>query len=1102
MQFVFSLFDGSRPGLILPNHVLGWLGWVVLLVCLIWAIRHWWENLTIHNERWWLLLAFIIAAPLSASFIGIRLPGEMQPMPNTPMEFNAPAVMIFSAIPWMLAGGILGPLAAVVVGLMSGIITGLFTTHSLFTPFEIPILALLFSVCTRQNYRTWFYKFLRHPLGAVVIVLLLYIPVLIWGALFSTNDTLAVRLDYAFTQVWLVLAARAGEMFIAGLVAEGFYLAKLPAWGRRRSLIPSPAESNIQTRFFFGTVPLVCLLVLSLIVGDWLVAGRAAEQMIEQRLSSIASVAAESLPYFTETGENLILTLATPDLPQLPPAVLRETLPKRLRSIPFFRQLYVFGSTGQPISGFPGEEFTQLNPTEEEITGIQLALKGVTTQVYVGKPPPDETSAQVSFIAAIRNDSGKIDGVLLGRADLNSNPFTQPVIKALSTMGEMNGQGIILSESGQILYHPVASEIMKQYPGTIESEPYFRVETASNNTRQYVSFYPIEGRPWAIVLTVPTRVAQETALRIAIPLLVMLLIFALVAFFFLRMGLRAVTSSLQLLSQEAAFISQGQLDRPLMVSGVDEVGRLSAVFEQMRFRLKGRLDELNSLLQVSQGVASSLEINEAVQPILQAALGGEACSARLVFVPDVTLEANDHGPAVFGAGPAAQLYANYDQQLFDLARQQDTINLPNISRTRRLQINPSSPYPAALFAIAVRNESRFYGVLWVAYDRPHGFSEEEIRFLSTLAGEASLAATSANLYATAEVGRQRLEAVLSSTPEPVLVIDEQSNLLLLNPAAVQVPGLINSALEGRPIHEVVAPQELIRLLTAQITERITSREINLPNGKIYYASVSPVMAEGRAVGRVCILRDITHFKELEQLKSDFVATVSHDLRSPLTLMRGYATMLQMVGDLNEQQKGYVRKIVSGVENMNRLVSNLLDLGRIEAGIGLQIEKVKVKEIIEEVINSLQLQATQKDIHLSYEIAGQSKQFEVDADRALLQQAMYNLVENAIKYTPVSGHVKVKLEFRTTSMVMEVHDTGIGIAPLDLPHLFEKFYRSGRREAYQQRGTGLGLAIVKSIAERHGGRVWVDSQLGKGSTFSLEMPCDQPQKLDGEIVKPS
>lgn len=208
-------------------------------------------------------------------------------------------------------------------------------------------------------------------------------------------------------------------------------------------------------------------------------------------------------------------------------------------------------------------------------------------------------------------------------------------------------------------------------------------------------------------------------------------------------------------------------------------------------------------------------------------------------------------------------------------------------------------------------------------------------------------------------------------------------------------------------------------------------------------------------------------------------------------------MLQMVGDLNEQQKSYVRKIVSGVENMSRLVGNLLDLGRIEAGIGLQIEKTSVKEIAGEVINSLQLQAVQKDIQLVEEVSGPNKKLIIDADRALIQQALYNLVENAIKYTSVGGRVKVRLEERANSVLIEVQDSGIGIAPLDLPHLFEKFYRSGRREAYQQRGTGLGLAIVKSIAERHGGRVWVDSQLGRGSVFSLEVPREQIRTSNGE-----
>lgn len=740
----------------------------------------------------------------------------------------------------------------------------------------------------------------------------------------------------------------------------------------------------------------------------------------------------------------------------------------------------------------------QLSLSMEEEAGIKLALKGVNTQIYIASPLMDETSAQVSFIAAIRDEKGLIKGAMLGRTDLNTNPFTQPAIQALAGMRDLTGEGMILDEKGQILYHPVSSQVMKPYQGQQLQNASFYDETSPNNTRQFVYFQPVTGRQWAVVLTVPARLAQQMALDIALPLLGMLLFLSIIAFIILRLSLRTVTSSLHDLSQEATLIAHGQLDHALPIKGVDEVGMLSQAFEQMRFSLKARLEELNSLLKVSQGVAANLDISEAIRPILEAALTDDACAARLVLVRDVTLDTNENDPVAFGVGPEARLYSNFDQQLFDLVRHQETLNLPNVGRSRRLQFAHGAAHPGALLALAVRHESRYYGVLWVAYDHARNFADDEIRFLTTLSGQAALAGASARLYATAEVGRQRMEAVLASTPEPVLVIDEQARLLLLNPAAVQVPGLILTAIEGRPIQEVVGSLELAGMLMAPVAERISSREINMANGKIYYASVSPVLVEGQSVGRVCILRDITHFKELELLKSEFVATVSHDLRSPLTLMRGYATMLQMVGDLNDQQKSYVRKIVLGVENMTRLVNNLLDLGRIEAGIGLQIERMTVNDVVDEVINSLQLQAVQKDIHLVQDAAGPGKSMIVEADRALIQQAMYNLVENAIKYTAVGGQVKMRLESRPNTILVEVHDNGIGIAPLDLPHLFEKFYRSGRREAYQQRGTGLGLAIVKSIAERHGGRVWVDSQLGKGSVFSLEVPCEQPQKTNGEI----
>ena len=181
--------------------------------------------------------------------------------------------------------------------------------------------------------------------------------------------------------------------------------------------------------------------------------------------------------------------------------------------------------------------------------------------------------------------------------------------------------------------------------------------------------------------------------------------------------------------------------------------------------------------------------------------------------------------------------------------------------------------------------------------------------------------------------------------------------------------------------------------------------------------------------------------------------------------------------------------MQGVENMKRLVNNLLDLGRIDAGIGLKIEPVFIILILNEVAAELQPNALQKKIDFSVECAI-DKEVQIEADPALLKQALFNLAENAIKYSNEGGKVTISVRQKGDFVCFEVQDTGIGIAPLDLPHMFEKFYRSTRREAYRQRGTGLGLAIVKSIIERHGGEVGVKSQLGVGTTFHIDIPLTQ------------
>jgi signal transduction histidine kinase len=441
-----------------------------------------------------------------------------------------------------------------------------------------------------------------------------------------------------------------------------------------------------------------------------------------------------------------------------------------------------------------------------------------------------------------------------------------------------------------------------------------------------------------------------------------------------------------------------------------------------------------------------------------------------------------------GIGEQDSRYEELDRQLFELAKNQTIVPVSNFNRFKRLTSPLGLTPPGSLLSVPLYYENEYFGVIWIGFKQPKNFTESDVQFLSTLAGQAALAAGNAKLYMNAELGRERFEAVLNSTPEPVMVFDEFDRLFLINPAAKHLTGLVRLGTTGALIDDIIENKDLLTLLKNPTMDRDTSRDIELSNNRVYYTTVSPVNTMDRLVGKVCILRDITHFKELDTLKSDIVATVSHDLRSPLTLMRGYATMLQMVGELNEQQKNYVGKIVTGVDNMSKLVNNLLDLGRIEAGIGLNIEPIYPGVIVEQVLTQLQPQANQKKININFH-SSLPAALKVELDPALIQQAIYNLIENGIKYTAIGGNVDIYLRQKPDhQIVFEVHDTGIGISPIDLPRLFDKFYRSGRREAYKERGTGLGLAIVKSITERHNGKVWVESKLGRGSVFYMSLPA--------------
>ena len=1076
-----------------PQESIGWIGWVIVLSSVILLLFQW-RRL---NKRWTRLhggifIGLTVLLVVTNLFFVIRLPALEDSLPQAPaVEPGGLTVPVFAALSWVLAAGLLGVFPAAGLGLLSGALIALLDTHSPFTALEFGLLAIFLSAAFHQRYRTWVFRLLRHPLFSAALFALVYPLLFLIDTTLATSGSLAGRLDFAISQVEVSSIMVGAALLVAGVISEAVAIVFPRLWGFSTPLEPSPVERRLQSRFLSSLAPLAFVLVVGLMAGDWIAAGRAATNTVNNRLESTAKMAANSVPSFLEMGQNLIQILAK-DLTWTQGTLSQKNvlLGDNLRTIPYFSEFYLLDANGQAVTGYPTDDFYAASPSAEEYMGITLALKGLPIQMYTLPPTLGGVSARLSFLAAVYDASGVRNGVLVGRTDLASNPFVESIIISLNSLSDTNGEGMLLDDSGTILYSSSSEWVMEKYKGStyLQGTPYDGM--TPDNTRSMMYYQPVWGRPWAVVASVPAQYAQQLVLQIAAPLMIMIIILFLIAALVLRFSLRTVTASLQNLALETNRISSGQLDRPLETDGNDEVGQLRHAFENMRSSLKARLDELNRLLQVSRGVASSLEFQESIKPVMEAALSTGATAVRVVLSPEALPEMKGGSPPVsrFGYGRGNEKYSYLDDQILPMTRQKEVVALNNLSRVRLLTFPANTPRPEALLALPLHHENMFYGALWLAYDAPHQFSEDEIRFLTTIAGQAALASANSQLFANAEIGRQRLAAILNSNPDPVLVTDYQGRLLLANPAAWQVLGLPGEAVNGKAINTIIQQPALLGLLQV-VSEDKQSAEVDLEDGKSYLATASSVIVEGQPVGRICILRDVTRFKELDTLKSEFVATVSHDLRYPLTTMRGYATMLEMVGELNEQQAIYVRKIISSVDGMNQLVTSLLDLGRIDAGVDLQPEMVPVQDVVERVIGALQLTASQKQVVISSDISPHAIPL-VEADPALLQQALHNLLENAVIYTEPRGKVTVKVEPDKDQMVFSVYDTGIGIAPVDIPRIFEKFYRGGQKEAKKRQGTGLGLAIVKSIAERHKGRVWVESQLGKGSAFHLAIPFRQ------------
>ncbi len=504
--------------------------------------------------------------------------------------------------------------------------------------------------------------------------------------------------------------------------------------------------------------------------------------------------------------------------------------------------------------------------------------------------------------------------------------------------------------------------------------------------------------------------------------------------------------------------------------------------------LRRRVDGLKELEKIGRSVTASLDLDHVLTVIVEAAVTlTNAEEGSLLILDDQTGELvmrasrnfQDEFVRTFRLPVTDTLAGNVVRSGEPVLIQEDT---PQKIKTRYLV--------RTLMYVPLQVHGKVIGVLGVDNREKGGqFTDQHLSLVSTLADYAAIAIENARLYTDSELERQKLQTILTQIEDGVIVIDTENTIVLVNRIAREIFDLPESGLTTKSVLDVFQQKPILEILTGNQSDEPFRREIELDNGMILNAKRVNIPSVGNAV----TLQDITYFKELDRIKSDFVNTVSHDLRSPLTAILGYIELIARVGEVNEKQKEFINRVVISVRNITDLINDLLDLGRIEAGFDARKELVPLEMIVQYALESFQTRFEEQKHQVNIRVSAEVPR--VFGDPVRLRQLIDNLLNNAVHYTPQEGQISVLLRAERNQVIMQVEDTGLGIPLADQPYIFDKFFRASNAPE-DSTGSGLGLAIVKSIVENHRGRVWVDSSPGSGSCFTVVLPLP-----DKEITIP-
>ena len=1065
----------------LPDNPISWVGWVVWFGILVFITLRGWDmthKLDRQSVVWFAGLSVLVV--LVTPFLGFPIGEGGESVPGLHL-------MVFAAVPWMLAGGILGLSPAVLLAGITGLLLAYLDTHSLFTPLVFMTAAIVFTQSSRQRYQSWIYRALRFPLFAGVAAGLALIPATYCGLLLDASGSLIERAVAALAAFRDMYIALAGMVLFGGMVSLAVKLFVGEKWGSKGALKTAPGEEHLKVKFSWFVLA-VTLTLLSLIAFfQWRSTESEARREVVTQMTETSNLVSEGLSVFIASGQTSLQTMAGDSrLGNSDPAVLSQTLGSLASSQVFFNELAFLNREGQVIAAYPVESLPSFFLLEVDQPFLQDALSDSASS-----PVVLTSSAKISFLATVRSGEGNIIGVLWGRTGLDTHLLMQPYIAAMNGIAKDGGSGQIVGKEGLILFHTDPGQVWGQYDGSTFMTPTFYEGVNPVNGRALEYYQPVGDLGLAVITEMPVVQIQTSAMEKVLPVILSGLGVIAVTLIVGNLILGRVQRDIHEIESAAEKITLGEWGISLPHQRfTGEMGQLASVFQKMLGTVRSRMQKQSELLSVSERITGQLKLHDSLQVVLLAALEHGVSSARIVLFEETQRKGRTAIGQQFGLGKHAQSLAGLDEDVLMLSQSRGQFVMRDSQIARQFHLGKEIPYQGLMLAIPLNWKNLPLGVFWVTFEDRTTLTEDDFAYFNDLSHKAGTAIINTRAFDESLTTRKRLESILTDLSDPVILADEHGEVFYLNEAARQLPGVGRQKGIGVPFSSLFMDEDL-KAWSVVIDDESHAKEITTPDGKTYQASISPLTVDGRKVGAAGIFKDISQYKQRDDLKTEFVTMVSHELRSPLTLVQGYAKILKLAGNLNDQQDTYLGNIIDSVEEMKVLVQDLLELGRLDSGEMLVLEEVSVEEVVNKVMASMEPHARQKHIDVRLDLPDET--VFIEADPMLLVQAINNLVDNAIQFTRNGRSIVVSARKQEESVLFAVQDDGPGIAPLDQRKIFKPFFHAeGQTNLELRSGSGLGLAIVKSIVEHHGGKVWFDSKLGQGSTFYLQVPLVQPR----------